>query len=96
MLKNYLKNHLTSIFILLFSLFGMTDALAGGCTAPGAPGSADTTNITCTSFRANWNAACCLQCLATKWKFLLMLHLQQFVAYNNLDVGNVFLEMLQV
>jgi hypothetical protein len=28
--KNNANNHLTSIFILLFCLFGMTDALAGG------------------------------------------------------------------
>jgi hypothetical protein len=54
--KNNANNHLTSIFILLFCLFGMTDALAGGCTTPGTPTGANTTNITCTSFRANWNA----------------------------------------
>jgi len=56
MLKNYLKNHLTSIFILLFCLYGMTDALAA-CATPGAPGSPTNSNIGCTSFRANWTAA---------------------------------------
>ena len=54
--KNKVNNHRTSIFILLFSLFGMTSALAGGCTTPDTPTGANTTNITCTSFRANWNA----------------------------------------
>ena len=53
--KNNVNNHLTSIFILLFCLFGMTDALAG-CNTPGNPTGANTTNVTCASFRANWTA----------------------------------------
>jgi hypothetical protein len=93
MLKNYLKKHLTSIFILLFSLFGMTDAFAG-CTTPPVPTGANTTNIGCTTFRANWNANASTP---TRYEVIVSTNAAltaPIAGYNNVSTGtNTFLNV---